>query len=135
MTNDARDTDVAATMRSMNDAWLGGRLDDLAARVHPDVVMVLPGFAGRVQGRDALLAGFRDFCDNARVHAFHERETQIDVTGRTAVVSVAYEMVYERAAAKYHATGRDMWVFEHHPEGWIAVWRAMLDMHESAASG
>ena len=27
-------------------------------------VMVFPGFAGRIQGRDAFIAGFRDFCEN-----------------------------------------------------------------------
>jgi ketosteroid isomerase-like protein len=126
-------TAVAEEMRVINSAWLSGRVEDMEASIHPDIVMVVPSAAVRVQGRDALLAGFRDFCDNAKVDEFHDRETQIDVAGRTAVVSTQYEMVYERSGARYRATGRDLWVFERHGDSCLAVWRAMLDMQENAA--
>jgi ketosteroid isomerase-like protein len=124
---------VAEEMRLINNAWLSGRVDDMEASLHPDIVMAIPGVAHRVQGRDALLAGFRDFCDNAKVHEFHDRDVQIDVAGRTAVVTIQYEMVYERSDARYRATGRDLWVFERHGDSCLAVWRTMLDMQENAA--
>ena len=124
---------VADEMRLINSAWMGGRVDEMEASIHPDIVMALPGVASRVQGRDALLAGFRDFCNNAAVHEFHDRDMQIDIAGRTAVVTTQYEMVYERSGARYRATGRDLWVFERHGDSCIAVWRTMLDMQENAA--
>ena len=124
---------VAAEMRSITNAWRSGKVDEMEGALHPDIVMALPGSAGRVTGRDALLAGYRDFVDHARVHEFQEREMQVDVVGRSAVVSVQYEMVYERDAARYRATGRDLWVFERHGDSWIAVWRTMLEMQENAA--
>jgi hypothetical protein len=124
---------VAEEMRLINNAWLSGRVDDMEASLHPDIVMALPGVAGRVQGRDALLAGFRDFCDNAKVHEFHDRETHIDVAGRTAVVTIQYEMIYERSGTRYRAIGRDLWVFERHGDSCLAAWRTMLDMQENAA--
>jgi hypothetical protein len=126
-------TAVAEEMRLINNAWLSGRVDDMEASLHPDIVMALPGVAGRVQGRDALLAGFRDFCDNAKVHEFHDGEMRIDVAGRTAVVTIQYEMIYERSGTRYRATGRDLWVFERHGGSCLAVWRTMLDMQENAA--
>jgi hypothetical protein len=126
-------TAVAEEMRLINNAWLSGRVDDMEASLHPDIVMALPGVAGRVQGRDALLAGFRDFCDNAKVHEFHDGEMRIDVAGRTAVVTIQYEMIYERSSTRYRATGRDLWVFERHGGSCLAVWRTMLDMQENAA--
>src|SRR5436190_21056761 len=103
---------VAAAMRKINDAWLEGRVDDLAALVHPDIVMALPGFAGRAQGRERFLAGFRGFRQNAIVHDFRQDDEQADVVGETGVVSFRYEMLYERSGARYRATGRDVWVFE-----------------------
>jgi ketosteroid isomerase-like protein len=124
---------VAAAMRRINDAWLRGRVEDLAASVHPDIVMVFPGFAGRAQGRDGFLAGFRDFCENAIVHGFRQDDEQIDIAGTTAVVSFRYEMLYERAAKRYRVTGRDLWVFEKSGPAWLAVWRAMLDLDENPA--
>ena len=124
---------VAQEMQLINAAWLNGQVDDMEASIHPDIVMAIPGLAARIKGRDALLAGFRDFCNNAKVHEFHDREMQIDVAGRTAVVTIQYEMLYERSGARYRATGRDLWVFERHGDSCIAVWRTMLDMQENAA--
>jgi len=49
------------------------------------------------------------------------------------VVTIQYEMVYERSGARYRATGRDVWVFERHGDSCLAVWRTMLDMQENAA--
>lgn len=133
MVEDRRRDEAATALRLINQAWLEGRVEDLAALVHPDIVMVLPGFTGRVQGRDELVAGFRDFCQNARVHEFREHDHHVDVAGSTAVVGFGYEMVYERAGERYRATGRDLWVFQHENAGWIAVWRAMLEMDEVPA--
>jgi hypothetical protein len=132
-TNDALRAAATAEMRQINSAWLNGRLDDLEASIHPDIVMVLPGFSGRVQGRDALLAGFRDFCEHAAVHEFHDHDMQTDVAGRTAVVTYTYDMVYERSSARYRVTGRELWVFERHGDSCVAVWRTMLDLQENAA--
>ena len=129
---DAPDRDgVASAMRAINQAWLGGRVDDLAPAVHPEIVMVLPGFSGQVRGRDPLLAGFRDFVQNASIESFRELDQQIDVVGDTAVLTFAYEMVYARAGERYRATGRDIWVFQREDTRWIAVWRTMLDLNEA----
>jgi hypothetical protein len=124
---------VAEAMRRINRAWLEGRVEDLEPAAHPDIVVVLPGFAGRVQGRDQFLAGFRDFREGTTIHGFEEADQQFDVIGDAAVVSFRYELVYERAGERYRATGRDVWVFREQGGEWIAVWRAMLDMSEAPA--
>lgn len=100
--------------------------------LHPEIVMAFPGFTGRTRGREAFLAGFRDFCDNARVHEFRDYDYQVDIAGDTSVVTFRYEMIYERSAERYRAIGRDLWVFENQESAWIAVWRAMLDIDEKA---
>jgi ketosteroid isomerase-like protein len=123
--------DPAAAIRKTNDAWLTGRVDDLAPLLHPDFVMVYPDFAGRGQGREAILASFRDFCENAEVHEYREHDLQIDVAGDTAVVSFLFQMVYERSGKRYDCTGRDLWVFQRQAGQWVAVWRTMLDMQET----
>ena len=130
LVDESRRAELAAAMHSINRAWLDGRVDDLTARLHPEMVAVFPGFAGRAQGRDELLAGFRDFCQNATVHEFREHDQQIDIVGSTAVVSFRFEMVYERSAKRSRATGRDLWVFQEQAGAWIAVWRTMLEMDE-----
>jgi hypothetical protein len=95
--------------------------------------MVSPGFSERTHGRQQFLAGFQDFCDNARVHEFQDHDYETDVVGDTAVITFRYRMIYERSGERYYATGRDLWVFRDEDGQWIAIWRAMLDIQELAA--
>ncbi len=123
-------TEVAAALARINRAWLDRRPADLGPLFHPALTMVLPGFSGRVEGREANVAGFADFCTHATIHEYREQDSQIDVYGDTAVASFAYEMVYERSGQLYRATGRDLWVFARQHGTWLAVWRTMLDLAE-----
>lgn len=133
MVNESERESAEAAMRQINASWIDGRVDDMAPLVHPDVVLVVPGFSGTVQGRDSFLAGFHDFCQSAAIENFHEHDHRVDVAGNTAVVTFKYEMVYKRSGERYRATGRDLWVFHKEDKAWIAVWRAMLDMAEHPA--
>ena len=131
--NTSRHEAVSATLQTINRVWLDGRVEALAPMVDPDIVMVLPGFTGRIQGREQFLAGFQDFCENAKVHEFHDHDYQSDLVGDTAVVTFRYDMVYERSGERYRASGRDLWVFRDQHKEWIAVWRTMLDVQEQSA--
>ena len=133
MVDESKREGAATAMRQVNQAWLDGRIEDLASMVHREIVMVFPGFTGRAEGREAFLAAFRDFCQNAEVHEFREHDHHIDVVGDTAVASFRYEMAYERCSERYRVTGRDLWVFKLHGGEWLAVWRTMLNIEESAA--
>jgi hypothetical protein len=133
MPNDPKVESATRTMRQINSAWLEGRIDDLARMIHPQIVMVFPGFAGGIQGREQFIEGFRDFSQNARILAFREHDLDADVVGNTAAVSFRYEMVYERPKNQYRSTGRDLWVLQNLNDKWIGVWRTMLDMEEQPA--
>lgn len=130
MTDDIERVRVAALMQDINQAWLHNQVAGLKSKVHADVVIVFPGFSGRSQGRETLIAGFREFCESATVHEFHQEDQQIDVIGSTAAVSCNYRMVYERAGVQYRSSGRDLWIFQLEGGEWAAVWRTMLDVRE-----
>lgn len=132
MLDDSKRDGVAAAMRRINETWLDGRVEDLTPMLHPEIVMVFPGFTARSQGRKEFLAGFQDFRRNATIHDFSEHDYQIDVAGDTAVINFGYEMVYERTGRRYHASGRDLWVFQRQGGGWVAVWRTMVGPKENA---
>lgn len=133
MVDELKSERVAATMRQINRAWLDGRVEDLAPMVHPDIVIVLPRFTGRIAGREAFLAGLHDFSQNATIHQFREHDQQIDIAGDMAVLNFGYEMVYELSGKWSRATGRDLWVFQQQGNAWLAVWGTMLDLNENAA--
>jgi uncharacterized protein (TIGR02246 family) len=121
---------VAATMDLINKAWLDGDPEAMAPCLHADIVMVFPGFEGRIAGRDSFIAGFHDFVDHAVVHEYQEAGRQIDTIGNTAVVTFSFKMIYERGGQKYRSTGRDVWIFQKTGTEWLAVWRTMLDVNE-----
>ncbi len=133
MREDSKQEAAGATMRRINRVWLDGEVEGLAPMLHPDIVMAFPDFTGRIQGREEFLAGFRDFCDNAKIHEFRDQDHQVDVAGDMAVVTFRYEMTYERSGERYYSTGRDLWVFQNQGSAWVAVWRTMLEMEEKAA--
>lgn len=133
MVDESQGADAVAAVRRINQIWVDGRVDELTALVHPEIVMVLPGFGGSMRGRDEFIAGFRDFRQSATIEEFQERDLAVDLVGATAVVTFRYEMVYERSGARYRATGRDFWVLEQRELAWIAVWRTMFDLAEEAA--
>jgi hypothetical protein len=133
MTSQTDRESAAAAMERINRAWLDRRPADLHPLLHPDLTMALPGFAGRVEGRQAVIAGFEDFCTHATVEDYRESDHQVDVIGDTAVVSFDYGMVYERFGERKRVTGRDLWVFVRHGGGWLAVWRTMLNLQEQPA--
>jgi len=122
---------LSETMSRINQAWLTGKLDDLATCLHEQVAMVFPGFQGAASGRKQILAGFQDFCENAVVLDFIEADRYVDVVGNTGVASFRFTMRYERDSRKYESLGRDLWVFEREDGEWYAVWRTMLDLCES----
>src|ERR1022692_2610275 len=111
MVEESKCEDAAAAMRQINQAWIDGQVEDLVPLLCPEIVMVFPNFAGRIQGREDFLAGFRDFRQNATIREFGEHDRQVDVAGDTALVTFRYHMVYERTGSRYRTTGRDLWVF------------------------
>ncbi|UCC83307.1 MAG: nuclear transport factor 2 family protein [Gemmatimonadota bacterium] len=133
--SDPRDRDeVARVLRSINDCWLTGKPQEMAGYLHNDMAMVLPGFAGRVDGASAVIAGYEDFCNNAHVHEYEERDLRIDVYDNTAVASYTFQMVYEREGMRYSSSGRDLFVFNRDAGAWLAAWRTMLDIAEEPMS-
>lgn len=122
------------TMAAINSAWRENRPGDMRLHLHPQVTIVLPGFSGTVTGSDALLAGFEEWCANARVLGYKESDEQVQIIGRVGVVSFRFDMLYERAAYRERSVGRDIWVFQRIDDKWLAVWRTMVDLKEERMS-
>jgi hypothetical protein len=78
---------VTKALGTINKAWLEGRPQDMGALIHPGITVVFPGFAGRATGRDAFIAGFVDFCQNARIISYHEHDHQVDLIADLAVAN------------------------------------------------
>jgi ketosteroid isomerase-like protein len=123
--------EVQNALAAINRAWRSGRVSDMVPYLHPDVVMTMPGFTGSIAGRDKLIAGFEEFCANARVVEYTESDQIIEVIGNSAVVSFKFDMLYERPKYRERSQGRDLWLFQRDSGKWVAVWRTMIELSES----
>ena len=132
MTSDMKDSElqVHEVLSAINQAWCSNTPLGMSQYLHPDIVMKYPGFSGEVIGRDAFLAGFVEFCTNARVLEYIEKNEQIHVVGNCAVASFQFEMLYERTQYQERSKGRDLWVFQCISHKWVAVWRTMMELEE-----
>lgn len=121
---------VAAAYSRLSAAWRNARYDELASILDEDVVMALPGFAGRVEGRDALVQSYRDFMQRATITHYEEGPPQIDVWGDTAMVTCRWQMRWLDAGDQNEAAGHEAFLFRRLPGSpdpgeWRAVWRTM----------
>lgn len=122
---------VAKAIRRITAAWRSGAPERMAPMLAEQVVAVPPGMEGRVVGRDALIESFASFLHEAKVHEYEQTSLEVDAGDRVAVAHYAFDMVYERAGARWRSTGRDLWVLEKRGPDWVAVWRTMLGVSEA----
>ncbi len=123
-----------AIMSEINRAWRENNPSGMRPYLHPQIAMVFPGFSGTATGADTMIAGFEEWCSNARVVEYDESDEQIQIVDNVGVVSFRFDMLYERAAYSERSTGRDIWAFELIDGKWLAVWRAMADLKEERTS-
>lgn len=98
--------DPIETVKSLDMFWSEGRFGELADVLAPDVVVV--GSHGRrFVGRDAVLAGYRDFRATAEVKVFKSENYVATTQGDAAVVEYEWTMQWTSGGqATMHAAAR-----------------------------
>jgi len=117
---------VLEMIQQINDAWTTGHPEELARLFREDIVMVSPDFQQRTEGREACIASYVDFCNQAAVGGLRLGEIGVDVFGDTAIATYAYEISYQMGGESFNDKGRDIFVFARDNDRWQAVWRTMI---------
>lgn len=117
---------VREVVRAVNDCWLNGWYDQLDQYFDDRVVLAQPGFAGYIEGRDALLASYREFGEKAHVRCFQPGTPSVHVRGDTAVCTAPFVICYERDGCTVEETGTDLLVFSRTDGHWTIVWRTVV---------
>ena len=113
-------------VRKMNEAWLGGQIDELERYFAPDVIVAPSGDNHRVTGREAVVDSYRQYSEQAITHRFEELEIQVDHVAETAVVVLRFAIRYEIGGSTYEETGRDILVLAPAEGSWWVVWRTQI---------
>ncbi len=119
---------VAELIRTINEAWLEGRTEELHRFFHDDMIIAGPNAAKMGEGREACVKSYTDFIDSAHIAHFDSKEVSVDVWGNAALAFYEFEITYKMHGMEYHETGRDVFLFTResatHP--WLAVWRMVI---------
>lgn len=85
----------------------------------------IPGQTPRLEGRDAIVASYREFMDRITLTSYRDLHS-VDVWGETAVASFRWDMAWLAGEVPNHETGCDVFAFRHADGRWLAVWRTMI---------
>lgn len=118
--------DIRDLINRINGTWLQGDPNDLKRFFHPDMVVQPPGSSPRVHGRDACIASYRAFTEQAHIKSFEPHDAEIDVFGETIIASYRYKIVYEMDGETFDEDAGDLLVFIKEQDGWVVVWRTMI---------
>lgn len=117
-------TDILATIRDMNRAWTTGwHEEEFRQYIHKDVVAVVPSVPGRLEGRDAYVAGWRGFALAATIHSWHESDYKVEIfTGGKCSVATYYFMIdFTLRGVRQTMRGRDMFFLVKEGKRWLVV--------------
>jgi hypothetical protein len=103
---------VLEIVRAINDCWLEGRYDELRTHFAEEMVLAMPGFEDRVEGREAIVDSYRQFGES--------------VIGPTAVATASFEIEYVLGGATYREAGTDLLVLQRNAGTWRVVWRTVM---------
>ena len=118
--------DIRDLVNRINGTWLQGDPNDLKKFFHPDIVVQPPGVSPRVHGRDACIASYQAFTEQAQVRSFEPRDAEIDVFGETNIASYRYRILYEMGGETFDEDAGDLLVFIKDGDNWLVVWRTMI---------
>jgi ketosteroid isomerase-like protein len=122
MDNTARTHEIETMIREMNRCWTTGwHEEQFRQYIHPDAVAIVPTTPGRLEGRDAYIAGWREFAEAAVIHEWKETDhkVQIYAGGKCAVVTYFFSIMFAIGTVKQTMQGRDMFFVVKEGRKWL----------------
>ncbi len=116
--------EVWQTVQALNRLWtVENRAGELGRYFHEKMVAITPTDRLRVEGREACVAGWKAFSDNAGIHHWKEIDPKIEVfaDGNFAVVTYYYDISFDMGGQTIKLGGRDMFALVKEDGRWLAV--------------
>src|SRR6266498_4047709 len=101
---------VLATLGRLSEAWRNRRYAELEGLFDERVIVILPGFAGRLEGREALVRSYQEFMERASLEEYREDTPTIDTWADTAVAYYHWSMTWTAGGKTERGSGHDLFV-------------------------
>ncbi len=116
--------DILVMIRAMNQAWTTGwHEEDFRQYIHENAVAVVPSAPGRLEGRDAYVAGWKGFALAATIHSWEESDHLVEVYAgnRCSVVTYFFTIDFTMGGIRQTMQGRDMFFLVKEGKRWLVV--------------
>jgi methionine salvage enolase-phosphatase E1 len=116
--------DILATVRAMNRCWTAGwHEEEFRQYIHPDAVAIVSATPGRLEGRDAYVAGWRGFCRAAVIREWKETDHRVRVYagGKCAVATYFFCIRFATGGQEQIMRGRDMFFLVREGGRWLVA--------------
>ena len=117
--------EVWNTVKTINRHWaITENMDSLGLYIHPDMVLINPETAERMQGKSDIIKSYRSYADYAQTISLKESDPLILLYNgnETAIVTYYYDLKIKDPGEKLHRfKGRDMYTLIRDNGQWLAV--------------
>ena len=116
--------DIVATLHAMNMCWTAGwHEEEFRQYIHPDAVAIVPTTPGRLEGRDAYVAGWRGFAEAVVIHEWKETDHKVQIYdgGKCAVVTYFFSITFAVGTVRQTMQGRDMFFLVKEGRKWLVA--------------
>jgi ketosteroid isomerase-like protein len=116
--------EIESFIRAMNRIWTEAWNEEEFRRyIHPDAVAIVPTVPGRLEGRDAYVAGWKGFVEGTEIHEWKETGHRIQTyaDGRCAVVTYLFTIRFAMAGQSMTMQGRDMLFLVKEENRWLVA--------------
>lgn len=116
--------EILATIHAMNRCWTEGwHEEQFRNYIHPEAVAIVPSEPGRLDGKEAYVAGWRGFATASTIHEWRERDPKVQVYngGKSAVVTYLFSISFTAGTEEVMMQGRDMFFLVKEGRKWQIV--------------
>jgi len=120
----AKNGEVIAAVREMNRLWTETWDEKgFAGFIHPDAVAIAPTTPGRLEGRDAYVAGWKGFVQATKIHEWKESGHRVNFfcRGSCAVLSYFFTIRFSMNGQEVVMKGRDLFTLVKQRGRWLVV--------------
>jgi ketosteroid isomerase-like protein len=102
---------IITFIRVMNRCWTEGWSEEKFRQyIHTDAVAIVPTTPGRLEGKEAYVAGWRGFAESATIHEWKETSHRVQLYAgeKCAVVTYLFSVTFTMGGQQQTMKGRDM---------------------------
>jgi ketosteroid isomerase-like protein len=115
---------IITFIRKMNRCWTEGWSEEKFRQyIHPDAIAIVPTVPGRLEGKEAYVAGWRGFAESAAIHEWKEtsHRVQLYAGGKCAVVTYLFSITFTMGGQRQTMKGRDMFFLVGEGRQWLVA--------------